>query len=297
MDAMDLRHTFIDGAGVKLHCAVAGEGAGRPLVVLLHGFPEFWYSWQHQIPALVAAGFHVMAPDLRGYNLSDKPAGTKSYHLKLLVEDIACLVRASGKDSAHVVGHDWGGIIAWTFAGCYPQLLKKLVILNAPHMGIYLRKVKVPPQLFRSWYVAFFCLPLLPELALSANHFASVRNILMAEPAAQHAFSDEDIARYTEALSTPGALTAALNYYRCGMLRRDARELARHARTDAETLILWGEQDHALTISLLEGIENYAPRACIQRFAHAGHWIQNEIPSDVNQAMVQFLQAATASAQ
>jgi pimeloyl-ACP methyl ester carboxylesterase len=280
---------FIDGAGVRLHAAFAGDSR-CPLVILLHGFPEFWYSWRHQIPALAEAGFFVIAPDLRGYNLSDKPSGIDSYHIRLLVEDVACIVRAhAGSSRASIVGHDWGGILAWTFAGQFPHLTDKLVIMNAPHMGVYRRCASRPPQLLRSWYVAFFCLPWLPELILSSNNFFAIAKMFKTRPAVKGAFSEEEIGNFVQAIAVPGALRSALNYYRCGMLNYGGMKLAIEATFDSDALILWGEKDPALDASLLYGIETYAPRTQIKRFPGSSHWIQSELPDDVNQALIQFL--------
>ena len=195
---------------MSLHVVRAGDG---PAVVLLHGFPEFWYSWRHQIGALVDAGFSVAAPDLRGYNLSDRPTDVSAYDLRLLVDDAAAVIRATGHARAHIVGHDWGGIIAWTLAGAHPELVDKLVIVNAPHMRLYLDAVRRSPlQALRSWYVLFFRLPALPEGALAARDYAVIRRMFRTGPTRRGAFSDADIDRYVEAIRRPGALAAGLNY-------------------------------------------------------------------------------------
>jgi len=278
-------HEFVAGDGVRLHVARAGEG---PPVILLHGFPENWASWQHQIPALADAGFAAWALDLRGYNLSERPARRAAYHLAHLVDDVAALVRATGAARAHVVGHDWGGVIAWTFAAYHPELLDKLVILNAPHMDIYLRKVRRPPQMLRSWYVLFFQLPGIAEWALSARDFRALRKLFRAGGGTREPFSAEEIEAYIEALSPPGALTAALNYYRAN-LRLGALRFALTAPIEASTLVIWGEQDGALGVELLEGLEAVAPCVEIHRVPHAGHWVQNEAPAEVNQRLLAFL--------
>ena len=282
----NLRHERVESrGGIALHVVRAGEG---PLVVLLHGFPEHWISWRRQIEALVAAGFSVAAPDLRGYNLSDRPANRDAYQLRFLVDDVAAVVRAAGHSRAHVVGHDWGGIIAWTFACTCPGLLHKLVIMNAPHMRLYLEKARRPPQLFRTWYVIFFHLPALPERLLSAGDFAAIRRMFRELPARRGAFSEEDIEAYVAALRQPGALTAGLNYYRA-LRTPGGLELARCARTDAETLVIWGEKDPALGLDLLRGLERVAPRVRIHRLPGVGHWVQAEAPDEVNRALVEFL--------
>jgi pimeloyl-ACP methyl ester carboxylesterase len=285
VDRVELRHERIKADGVELHVARGGEG---PPVILLHGFPETWHSWHRQIAALADAGFSVLAPDMRGYNLSDRPAPCRAYHLRHLVADVVALVRATGHPRAHIAGHDWGGIVAWTFAGEHPELLDKLVILNAPHPRIYFEKVRRPPQMFRSWYVLFFQLPALPEYALSARNFRAVRDMFKRYPARPSAFSDEDIEHYVEALSRPGALTAGLNYYRAN-LTSDAREMACSAVSGAETLVIWGELDPALGVELLEGLDRVAPRVRVHRIPDASHWVQNEAPDEVNRVLTEFL--------
>jgi pimeloyl-ACP methyl ester carboxylesterase len=285
LDDRLLRHERIRADGVELHVAVAGEG---PPVVLLHGFPENWRSWRRQFAALVDAGFSVWAPDMRGYNLSEKPPERDAYHLRHLVADVAAIVRATGAPRAHIGGHDWGGLVAWTFAGHHGDLVDKLVVFNAPHVKIYMEKLRRPPQMFRSWYALFFLLPRLPELALSAGRFAAVRDMFRRMPARAGAFSDQDIDAYIQGLSGPGALTAALNYYRANAAS-DGLELARSARSSAETLVIWGDRDSALCTNLLDGLDEVAPRLQIHRIHDAGHWVQYEAPEEVNRALVAFL--------
>jgi epoxide hydrolase 4 len=284
----DIRHVRVEADGVELHIAAAGDG---PPVVLLHGFPENWRSWRRQFDPLVRAGFSVWAPDLRGYNLSDKPPAREAYHLRHLVADVAAIVRATGYPRAHIGGHDWGGIIAWIFAGRQPDLVDKLVIFNAPHPKIYFEKVRRPAQMLRSWYVLFFLLPGLPERTMSARNFAVVRDMFKRRPARRGAFSDDDIEQYVQALSLPGALTAGLNYYRANV-RLDALALGRSARIAADTLVIWGERDPALTTALLDGLETVAPRVHVHRIADAGHWVQNEAPQEVNRILLDFFGGA-----
>jgi pimeloyl-ACP methyl ester carboxylesterase len=284
-EELQVRHERIKADAVELHLAVVGSG---PPVVLLHGFPENWRSWRRQFAALVHAGFSVWAPDMRGYNLSDKPADQAAYHLRHLIADVAAIVRAAGYPRAHIGGHDWGGIVAWTFAGHHPHLVDRLVIFNAPHLEIYREKVQRPPQMFRSWYVLLFLLPRLPELALSARNFRAVRDMFRRLPARAGAFNDEDIDEYVRALSSPGALTAALNYYRANV-RSGGVALARSARIAAETLVIWGDQDPALGPELLDGLERVAPHVRVHRIAGAGHWVQNEAPEEVNRVLTDFL--------
>jgi pimeloyl-ACP methyl ester carboxylesterase len=285
LEGIELRHERIRADDIELHIAVAGGG---PPVILLHGFPENWRSWRRQFAPLVRAGFSVWAPDLRGYHRSDKPAAREAYHLRHLIADVAAVVRATGYPRAHLGGHDWGGIVAWTFAGHHPGLVDKLVIFNAPHPKIYLEKVRRPPQMFRSWYVLFFLLPGLPERAMSAGHFSVVRRMFRRFPARAGAFSDDDIEQYIQALASPGALTAGLNYYRANV-SRDGIELGRSARIAAETLVIWGDRDPALSTVLLDGLETVAPRVQVHRIRDAGHWVQNEAPDEVNRVLTEFL--------
>jgi epoxide hydrolase 4 len=283
----EIRHERIRGDGIFLHVARAGSG---PPVILLHGFPENWRTWKHQIPALTAAGFAVLAPDLRGYNESDRPSQREAYHLKHLVADVAALVRATGRERAHVVGHDWGGILAWTFAGAHPELLDRLVILNAPHLDIYRRLARGPSrQLLRSWYVLLFRIPRLSEWALSARNFHLIRDLFRRQPF-KPAFSDGETEAYIQALAKPGALTAALNWYRENAAP-DAVHLARSARVDAPTLVIWGERDTSLGIELLDDLKRVAPRVRVHRITNASHWVQNEAPDEVNRVLIEFLSA------
>jgi epoxide hydrolase 4 len=284
VDGRAVRHQRVRGDGLDLHVAIAGEGAP---VILLHGFPENWRAWRKQIGALVDGGLSVWMPDMRGYNWSDRPLAREAYHLRHLVADVAALVDATGCPRAHIGGHDWGGIVAWTFAGYHPERVDRLVICNAPHLRIYLAKVRSPPQLFKSWYVLFFQLPRLPELALSLRDFGAVRDMFTRMPARPGAFTPEDVDAYAQALSAPGALTAALNYYRAN--RSDGIRLARSATVGADTLVLWGERDPALAVALLEGLEHVAPHVQIRRYPDVGHWIQNEAPDEVNRALLEFL--------
>ena len=162
-------------------------------MILLHGFPENWRSWRKQIAPLVRAGFSVWMPDMRGYGWSDRPHAREAYHLHHLVADVVALVRATGHRHAHIGGHDWGGIVAWTFAGRHPELVDRLVICNAPHLRLYLQKLRRPPQLFRSWYVLFFQLPRLPEFVLSFRDFRVVRHMFARMPARPGTFTPTEI--------------------------------------------------------------------------------------------------------
>jgi len=286
IEGIKLRHEWVVGdGGVGLHVVLAGEG---PAVVLLHGFPEDARTWRRQIGPLVRAGFAAWAVDLRGYGGSDRPAGREAYRLRHLVGDVAAVVRATGRARAHVVGHDWGGIIAWTFAGARPELLDRLVILNAPHVGVYLEKLWRTSQWLRSWYVGFFQLPILPERVMRVGNFRVLRRAFDRLAGRAGVYGAEEIEEYVRAMAAPGALTAAINYYRANV-GREAMELARGARTGAETLVIWGERDPALVVELLDGLARVAPRVRVHRIADAGHWVQNEAAGEVARVMGEFL--------
>jgi pimeloyl-ACP methyl ester carboxylesterase len=271
--------------GVRLHYVEAGTG---PPVLLLHGFPEFWYSWRHQLPALAAAGFRALAPDLRGYNESDKPAGVASYRLEHLRADVLGLIRHLGAERVALVGHDWGGVVAWDVAIHAPEAVDKLVVLNAPHPAAFRRDLKRPGQLLRSWYVFFFQLPRLPEWSLRRRGFAAVERMFRRQPARPDAFTDDDIWEYKRALARPGALTAALNYYRAAP--RTAGEALRGLRqVQAPTLLVWGERDPYLGPHLTRGLEPWVPDLRVERLPGVSHWVQNDAPERVNALLADFL--------
>ena len=258
-------------------------------VVLLHGFPEFSYSWRHQVPALAAAGWRAIAPDLRGYGRSPKPPGVNAYRIQSLAADVVGLVRRECGGKAHVVGHDWGGVIAWWVAMHHPDVVNKLAILNAPHPSAYFRELRRPAQVVRSWYVGFFQLPWLPERAISWNHFAALRRLFRTDPARPGAFTDEDVARYVEAFSPPGALEGPINYYRAAV-RQGPRALSRNVRpVAAPTLVLWGGRDRYLVPELAAGLEQWVPNVRVERLPEASHWVQHDAPERVNELLIDFL--------
>jgi pimeloyl-ACP methyl ester carboxylesterase len=292
-------HDTIQTNGVALHAVTAGPEDGDP-VVLLHGFPEFWYAWHRQIPALADAGYRVVAPDMRGYNCSDKPEGVAAYHVDELVGDVAGLVGAFDRESAHVVGHDWGGLVAWQTAIDRPDIVDHLTILNAPHPSAYERALRSSlSQLRKSWYVGFFQLPVLPELSLGTNDFDFVDRVLAESTVRPDAFTETDIGYYKRALARPGARTAALNYYRA-IARRNAKlTLTRGGVGDlpvrAPTLLIWGEQDQALDVSLTENLDQWVPDIRVDRLPDASHWVQFDAPERVSDLLLSHLPPSEAS--
>lgn len=278
---------FLDGDGVRLHVVREGEG---PPVVLLHGFPEFWYSWRHQIAALAAAGFTAVAPDLRGYHQSDKPSGVAAYRVDALVADVVRLVASLGVPRVHLVGHDWGGMIAWCVAGRHPEVVDRLAILNAPHPALFRRQLRRSRQAFRSAYVPLFALPGIPERLLSAFGHFGIRQMLVRASGRPGVFPPDELRRYADAMATPGALTAGLNYYRAN-IRVGLGGMA-IGRIEPPTLVIWGERDPALGVNLLDGLEALVPRLRVERLPGIGHWVQQEAPHRVNALLVDFLSSA-----
>jgi pimeloyl-ACP methyl ester carboxylesterase len=271
--------------GVRLHYVEAGAG---PLVVLLHGFPEFWYSWRFQIPVLAAAGYRVVAPDMRGYNLSEKPGGVSSYRIEHLVDDVVALIRHLGEKSAVIVGHDWGGVVAWYLPMLRPEAVRGLVVMNAPHPVRFLSVLMTPAQFFRSLYVFFFQLPWIPEALLSCCGYKALDDALSSGPAKM---SEEDRRLYREAIAQPGALTAALNYYRAAGRRGPMRIQREARRIEVPTLLIWGERDAFLRTSNTEGLEPHVLDLSIERIPSGSHWVQVDSAERVNELLTGYLKA------
>jgi pimeloyl-ACP methyl ester carboxylesterase len=272
--------------GVKLHWVEQGDG---PLVLLLHGFPEFWYSWRHQIPALARAGFRAVAPDMRGYHLSEKPKGVGAYRMEKLTADVVALAGSLGEKQAHVVGHDWGGYVAWHLPNTHPGFVRSLSILNAPHPAAYRRALRTRDQRRRSRYVFLFQIPWLPERKMRAKNFALLEKMMRRDTVTPGAFSGEDIRRYKDALSEPGALTAAINYYRA-MFRRPPPRKWSDERITVPTLVLWGTRDRYLAPFLADGLGEWITDLRVERL-EASHWVQNDVPGRVNELLAGFLRS------
>ncbi len=277
------RHRDIMTNGIRMHYVTQGNG---PLIVLIHGFPEFWYSWRYQMPFLAERGYTVVAPDLRGYNDTDKPR--TGYDVPTLVSDIAGLIKGLGQEKAVIVGHDWGGALAWAFAMNYPQMTERLIVMNAPHPQAMQRAFRTLKQLRKSWYMFAFQLPWLPENALLRNNAYEIGRMLKGAAVQKSAFPNEVLATYQEVMSKPGAMTAALNYYR-QLFRHPLRSAKNYTSIGVPTLLIWGEQDIALGIELTYGLEQWVPNIQIKRIPDSGHWVQQEKPELVNTLMAEFL--------
>jgi epoxide hydrolase 4 len=277
------QHRDIITNGIRMHYVVQGEG---PLIVLLHGFPEFWYSWRHQIPMLAEHGYTVVAPDLRGYNDTDKPR--TGYDVATLIRDVEGLIKGLGYKRAIVVGHDWGGVLAWAFAMRYPHMTERLIVMNAPHPQAMFRELRTLKQLRKSWYVFAFQLPWLPEYLLNRNNANEIGRMLRGAAVQKEAFTREITAKYQEAMNKPGAMTAALNYYR-QLFRRWPQSTEKVPRITVPTLLIWGEQDIALGIELTMGLGQWVDNLQVKRIPDSGHWVQQEKPEQVNSFLVEFL--------
>lgn len=295
---IQIHHGYAEVNGIRLHYAECGEG--DDLIILLHGFPEFWYSWRHQLTFL-GRRFHVVAPDMRGYNLSDKPQRITDYTIDVLVEDVVGLMDHFGVERATVVGHDWGAGVAWALAQKHPERLAKLAVLQVPPAAAWRANLTFP-QLLRSWYMFFFQLPRIPESLIRRNDFVGLDRVFKEKVGREGSFTDSDIEAYKAALRQPGALTAAINYYRANVLRMMKSKRTgvsgptkegppkHHGRIRVPTLFIFGEQDHAILPSTVRGVGNYVDASYREvRIANSGHWVQNEAVDEVNSALSNFL--------
>ncbi len=284
-----LKHGSAYVNGVRLHYVTQGAG---PLLILLHGFPEFWYSWRYQIPAL-AKHFTVVAPDMRGYNESDKPSGVANYHIDRLTGDVGGLIHAFHAERAVIVGHDWGGGVAWSFAANHPHLTERLVVLNCPHPGAFQKALQENrQQLRRSWYIFYFQIPCLPELGLRVFRRRFIAQAFRGMAVRKEAFPDEELHKYAEALGTPGSARAAINYYRAAFRHRLRHGAVHLPQISCPTLLIWGEEDTALGKELTYDMDGYfSDRFEIKYIPKCSHWVQQEQPELVNQHLLEFLLA------
>src|SRR6478752_10122521 len=283
-----LREGYAEIGEQRLHYVEAGDG---PLIVLLHGFPEFWYGWRRQIEPPAAAGFRVVAPDTRGYNLSSKPDGVKAYDTGQLASDIRGLVQERGAETALLVGHDWGGTIAWATAMHHPEVVERLAILNAAHPRKLSQGLHHPDQLRRSWYFFFFALPDLPEAVVHANNWHFFRHFLHD---ANPAYTAQEMDRYIEAWSQPGAASGMINYYRSSVRTPAKKAEAEIHPIKAPTLVIWGQRDAYLEQELAEPEHDDVPNLeRVERLPDASHWVHHDAPAQVNRLLTDFFASAT----
>ncbi|WNZ45547.1 alpha/beta hydrolase [Leptolyngbya boryana CZ1] len=278
-----MKHDRINTNGINLHYVAEGEGN---LMLFLHGFPECWYSWRKQLPEF-ARDHHAVALDLRGYNESDKPSESSAYKMSELVADVKGAIEGLGYQRCTLVGHDWGGAIAWNFAYEYPEMLDRLIILNLPHPAKFSQGLRTPQQLLKSWYVFLFQIPYLPEFLIQFDDYKLLETALKGMAVNQEVFSAEDINFYKDAFAKRGAATAAINYYRnifqAGILEKKWGIL------EVPTLMIWGEKDIALGKELTYGTEEYVRNLQIRYIPNCSHWVQQEQPNLVNQYIREFI--------
>ena len=286
MDNLNLEESFVKTNGIRLHTMMAGPKSGPP-VVLLHGFPEDWRCWIRQIPGLTTAGCRVIIPDQRGYNLSDKPKGVAAYSVDQLVEDITGLIKALDYEKVNLVGHDWGAFVAWILAIKNPEMLHRLGIINVPHPNVIKRFLRRDfEQMRRSLYALFFQLPWLPETLLRMGNWRIAANGL-CRSGQPNAFKDEDIEKYKEAWSQPGAMTAMLNWYRAAV--RYPFPISSTMQVHVPTLILWGVEDIALSRRMARPSLDYCNDGNLIFFPDATHWVQREEADEVNRHLLKFI--------
>jgi pimeloyl-ACP methyl ester carboxylesterase len=289
-DDFNWRHEYTHVNNLRMHYVTAGEG---PLMIMLHGFPEFWYSWRHQIPAM-AERFRVVAPDMRGYNQTEKPAGVGNYRLSALMEDVRGLINALGESSAVIVAHDWGGGVAWPFAAYYPDMVDRLIILNCPPPAVLMRHLmRNRTQLRRSYYMFLFQLPIVPEAFMRARNYEIIERAFRGWAIDKSAFSDRDIVMFKEAAAKPGALTGGINYYRAAFrqfLSSQRRQGGEGPKVSCRTLVIWGEEDKALGKELTYDFHYEVEGPLEIKYIPAcSHWVQQERPELVNSYMSEFL--------
>lgn len=283
---LEIEHQLIETNGITLHVATAGPPDGKP-VLLLHGFPEFWYGWRHQIPVLAAAGFRVVVPDQRGYNESERPEGVRQYAPAELAADAAGLIRAFGLESAIVVGHDFGANVAWWLALTKPSMVQRLVILNVPHPRVFQKALRSSlHQMRKSWYILYFQIPWLPEAMLSRNDMASMVRLLRSS-AKPTTFTDADIEQYVGVWRREGAMNAMLNWYRAAA--RHAPRAPQDWRIVMPTLMIWGAEDSALDLSMAQSSIDMCDDGRLVVIDDATHWVQHDAADRVNTLLLAFL--------
>lgn len=286
-----LDHLSFQNGDISLHAVAAGPPHGR-LLILLHGFPEFWYSWHRQIAPLASAGFRVIAPDQRGYNLSSKPRGIAAYAMPNLVSDVMAIADQLDAPKFFLAGHDWGAAVAWSAAILHPQRVAKLAILNVPHPSVMLRYLRTNlRQMRRSWYMFLLQLPALPEVIFSAFNFRFGANALLrsSRPAT---FSREDLSLYRAAWSEPGALTGSMNWYRAAFR---SRAKFPDPTVRVPTKIIWGERDAFLLFEMAQASLPYCADAELVSFPGATHWVHHEEPERVSQLLHDFFSPGNSS--
>ena len=279
-----MKAIFVEANGMRFE--VLEQGTGDRLALCLHGFPEHAVSWRHQAPVLAALGYRVWAVNQRGYGRSSRPPRVGDYAIPHLLADVAALVDASGARSVVLVGHDWGAMVAWCFAAGQVRPLERLVIMNVPHPLCFRAALRHPRQMLKSWYAAFFQLPVLPDRLLAAGGGAAVRRMF-----AGLNLPPDVVGIYANQAAEPGAATAMLNWYRAA--RDPGPGMPDLSRViEVPTMVVWGEDDVALDLRCLDGTERYVRDLVIHRLPGVSHWVQQDAPKEVNRLLQEFLPPA-----
>ncbi len=281
----DLKERYIRTNGIKLHVVEAGPEDG-PMVLFLHGFPEFWYAWRKQIGWFAEKGYRVVVPDQRGYNLSDKPKGIEAYKQDELAKDVVGLIDAYKRDKIFLVGHDWGASVSWWVALKYPERLKKMVIMNVPHPKVMsMNLLSNPAQIQKSWYIFFFQLPYAAEKLAAAKNYEWPVGILR-ESSRPGAFTPEDLEKYREAFARPDAFSSMVNWYRAALQARN--EIPESYTVKVPLLVLWGVNDIAIIQEQADQSMAYCEKGRLVKFKEATHWLQHEEAEAINPMMDDF---------
>ncbi len=284
----EIRHEFVKVNGIRMHYVTKGNGS---LFVLLHGFPEFWYSWRHQIPTL-SKQFKVVAPDMRGYGETEKPVTIDEYKIEKIVNDIVELVHQLGFKKAIIGGHDWGGIIAWSIAMMAPDIVEKLIIMNAPHPGVYSKHIpKNIKQVLRSWYVFFFLIKGIPELILSNNNYMVLKSSILKSSVRKESFSEKDIEKYVSSWKS-GGISGGINYYRANLSLRYWSNSNKDSfpKIKVPVLQIWAEDDKFLGKELTKDTQEFIDASYrLHLISNCGHWVQQEASDEVNETISIFL--------
>ncbi len=275
----------IDANGLSF--AIDECGSGPDIALCLHGFPESRHSWRHQLPLLAELGWHAVAPDMRGYGGSSRPMAKADYHMDHLVADTAALFDALGARKRLLIAHDWGALIAWVFAQRRTRALDGLIIMNVPHPRVFRDVLKASwVQKRKSWYVAFFQLPKLPETMLGARGAEGIGKAFTDSAVNKAMFPASVIDHYRANASQPGALTAMINYYRANFPNVLEEPVV---VIDTPTLLIWGERDVALDIANTEGYGPLVRDFTLVRLPEASHWVQQDAPEAVNAVMREWV--------
>ena len=275
----EIEEKFVETNNIKLHTIVIGEG---PPLVLLHGFPDFWYGWKSVITSLKKY-YKLIIPDMRGYNLSDKPEGVEKYKIEILVEDIKGLIESLSLGKVFLAGHDWGGVVAWAFAEKYPELLQKLAILNAPHMKIFQQKLRTDKKQQKASFYIFEFLKPEGEKFLFKDDYKWLKFAVFEGMKNKSNLTDFDKEQYLSAWTQPGAILGGVNYYRANVSFDDWT-----GKIAVPTLVIHGMKDSAVLSSVLNGLSDYVDDLKIVRAENSSHWVMHDQPELVVSSFKEF---------